>query len=52
MQTLANTPTAQINADYNRAIRAAMAGGVTPAQRRQFYALRAEWRRRQELYNN
>ena len=52
MQTLANTPTAQINAEYDRAIRAAMSGQLTPAQRRQFATLRAEWRKRQGFYNN
>lgn len=52
MQTLANRTTADINAEYERLLRAMMAGEFPQSKTRYFYALRAEWRKRQELYNN
>jgi hypothetical protein len=52
MQGLQTRPTASINAEYDRLIRAIMAGDFPQSKRRYFYALRAEWRKRQTEYNN
>ena len=47
MQGLQTRPTASINAEYDRLIQAIMAGDFPQSKRRYFYALRAEWQKRQ-----
>lgn len=51
MQRLTNRPMASINAEYDRIIRAMMAGDFPQSKRRYFYALRVEWWKRQTEYN-
>lgn len=51
MQRLQTRSTASINAESDRLIRAIMAGDFPQSKRRYFYALRAEWRKRQTEYN-
>jgi hypothetical protein len=51
MARLESLTTMEIDAEYNRLIRAIMAGNFPQSKRRYFYALRAEWRKRQQEYN-
>lgn len=51
MQRLQTRPTGAINAEYDRLTRAIMAGDFPQSKRRYFYALRAEWQKRQTEYN-
>lgn len=51
MARLESLTTMEIDAEYNRLIRAIMAGNFPQSKRRYFYALRTEWQKRQQEYN-
>ena len=51
MARLESLTTMEIDAEYNRLIRAIMAGDFPQSKRRYFYALRTEWQKRQQEYN-
>jgi hypothetical protein len=53
MQNLKTWTTARIDAEYSRLLDTVSRQGFASDKQRAFFcALRAEWRKRQELYNN
>jgi hypothetical protein len=53
MLNVKNWTTQQINAEFTRLLDIASRQGFASDKQRAFFcALRAEWRKRQELYNN
>lgn len=53
MLNIKNWDTQRINAEFNRLLDTASRQGFASDKQRAFFcALRTEWRKRQELYNN